>query len=107
MRLDLPAAHVTPDGVVAHVLQADAYGNVVLDARPEDLATAGLRRGEPVMVGRRLAHYATTFADVPAGELLLYEDGFRALSLAVNHGSALAQLGLALDDELLIAPVAS
>ena len=105
MRLDLAAAHVTPDGVVTHVLQADGYGNVVLDAQPEDLASAGLRRGATVMVGRRLAHYATTFADVTAGELLLYEDGYRALSLAVNGGSALAALGLALDDEILLAPV--
>jgi len=107
VRLDLPVAHVTADGVVTHVLQADTFGNVVLDAQPEDLATAGLRRGATVMVGRRFAHYATTFADVPAGELLLYEDGYRALSLAVNGGSALAALGLALDDEILIAPASS
>ena len=107
VRLELPGAHVTPEGVVTHVLQADGYGNVVLDAQPEDLATAGLRRGGTVMVGRRLAHYATTFADVAPGELLLYEDGYRALALAVNHGSALAVLGLALDDEILLAPVSS
>ena len=105
VRLDLPAAHVSAGGVVAHVLQVDGYGNVVLDAQPDDLAAAGLRRGATVMVGRRLAHYATTFADVAEGELLLYEDGYRALSLAVNGGSALAVLGLALDDEILIAPV--
>ena len=91
------------------MLQADAYGNVVLDARARgsrDLPGCGA--GRRSWSGGRLAHYATTFADVPAGELLLYEDGFRALSLAgMNRGSALAQLGLALDDELLIAPVAS
>jgi S-adenosylmethionine hydrolase len=57
------------------------------------------------MVGRHRAQYATTFADVAAGELLLYEDGYRALSLAVNRGSALTALGLALDDEIVIAPV--
>jgi len=46
----------------------------------------------------------TTFADVPAGALLLYEDGYRTLALAVNRGSARAQLGLELDAEVLIAP---
>ena len=107
VRLELPRARVVGDGVLAHVLHADGYGNVVLDAQPEDLAAAGLRRGEPVMVARRSARYATTFADVLAGELLLYEDGYRVLSLAVNRGSAMAALGLALDDEILIAPVAS
>jgi S-adenosylmethionine hydrolase len=104
VRLELPSARVGANGLVAHVLQADGYGNVVLDAEREDLAAAGLRVGEPIMVGRRRALYATTFADVPAGELLLYEDGYRALSLAVNRGSALAMLGVALDDEILIAP---
>ncbi len=107
VRLALPCAHVTEHGLVAHVLHADGYGNVVLDAEPEDLAAAGLRRGAPVMVGRRRAEYATTFADVLPGELVLYEDGYRAVSLAVNRGSALAALGLALDGEVLIAPVTS
>jgi hypothetical protein len=105
VRLELPVAHVSAEGLVTHVLQADRYGNVVLDAEREDLAAAGLRLGEPVMVGRHRARYATTFADVAAGELLLYEDGYRAMSLAVNRGSALAALGLALDDEILIAPL--
>ncbi len=107
VRLELPRARVTGDGVVAHVLHADRYGNVVLDAEHEDLAAGGLRLGEPVTVGGRRARYARTFADVPAGELLLYEDGYRVLSLAINRGSALAALGLALDDEVLIAPASS
>ena len=102
--LKLPCARVTDDGVVCHVLQADGYGNVVLDASADDLAAAGVRRGEAITVHRRAARYATTFADVGPGELLLYEDGYRCVALAVNRGSALAALGLARDDEILIAP---
>jgi S-adenosylmethionine hydrolase len=105
--LQLPRAHVADHRVVAHVLHADVYGNVLLDATPEDLAAAGLRRGKPVMVGRRRGRYATTFADVDPGELLLYEDGYRALSLAVNRGSAMDALRLAVDDEIVIRPVPS
>jgi len=105
VRLELPCAHRTAEGLVTHVLHADRYGNVVLDAGRGDLSAAGLRPGDAVMVGRRRAQYATTFADVAPGELLLYEDGYRALSLAVNRGSALAALGLELDDEILLAPV--
>ncbi len=104
VRLELPCARLTDDGVVAHALHADRYGNVTLDAEHEDLAAAGLRVGETITVHRRRARYATTFADVLPGELLLYEDGYRVLSLAVNRGSALAALGLARDDEILIAP---
>ncbi len=104
VRLELPRARPTADGLLAHVLQADAYGNLVLDADLEQLARAGLRRGGTLSVNGHHALYATTFADVPAGGLLLYEDGYRALALAVNRGSAGAELGLGLDDEVLLAP---
>jgi hypothetical protein len=102
--LDLPRAQLTGDGLLAHVLQADRYGNVVLDVEHAQLAGSGLRLGRAVTVNGEPALYATTFADVPAGGLLLYEDGYRTLALAVNRGSALAALGLDLDDEVLIAP---
>jgi S-adenosylmethionine hydrolase len=103
VELVLPRARATRDGLVAHVLQADRYGNLVLDAEHADLAGSGLRLGRAVTVNGRRALYATTFADVPAGELVLYEDGYRVLSLAVNRGSALAVLGLELGDEILLA----
>jgi len=48
------------------------------------------------------AHYATTFADVEPGALLLYEDAYRMLALAVNRGSAAERLAARLDDELRI-----
>jgi S-adenosylmethionine hydrolase len=41
---------------------------------------------------------------VPAGRLLLYEDSYRWLALAVNRGSAADLLGLRLDDEVRIKP---
>jgi S-adenosylmethionine hydrolase len=104
--LDLPRAQLTDGGLLAHALQADRYGNVVLDVEHAQLAGSGLRLGRAATVNGRPARYATTFADVPAGGLLLYEDGYRMLSLAVNRGSALAELGLGIDDEVLIAPAA-
>jgi S-adenosylmethionine hydrolase len=76
----------------------------VLDVEHAQLAGSGLRPGRAVTVNGERALYATTFADVPAGGLLLYEDGYRTLALAVNRGSALAALGLDLDDEVRIAP---
>jgi S-adenosylmethionine hydrolase len=103
VQLVLPHARATDDGLVTHVLQADRYGNLALDAQPADLTGSGLRRGRAVTVNGRRALYATTFADVPPGELVLYEDGYRVLSLAVNRGSALATLGLELGDEILLA----
>jgi S-adenosylmethionine hydrolase len=92
--LDLPRAQVTDAGLIAHVLHADRYGNVMLDADREDLDASGVRPGGAVRVNGVRAAYATTFADVPTGGLLLYGDGYGALSLAINRGSALEALGL-------------
>ncbi len=92
--LDLPRAQVTAAGLVAHVLHADHFGNVMLDVEAADLAAGGLRPGCAVTVNGVGAAHATTFADVPPGGLLLYEDAYGALSLAVNRGSAADALGL-------------
>ena len=51
-----------------------------------------------------IAPFTGTFADVPPGELLLYEDAYRTLALAVNRGSAAHHLGLDLDAEVRIRP---
>ena len=99
-----PAA--TNGGLVAHALAFDRFGNVMLDVEHAELAGSGLKLGHRVTINDELAHYATTFADVPPGELLLYEDAYRTLALAVNRGSAALHLGLDLDAEVHIRPAA-
>lgn len=98
---------VVDDGVLrAHALYIDRFGNVGLNVEHDQLAELGLRLGRPVTVdtadGEHVANYARTFADVPPGELLVYEDAYRRLSLAVSHGSAAERLGVGVDDELAI-----
>ena len=106
--LDLPTARLEGDEVVAHVLAIDRYGNVTLDAEHVLLARSGLRLGQSVTVeaaGREhSAVYAHAFTDVEPGELLLYEDAYRTLALAVNRGSAAERLGAALDGLLRVLP---
>ncbi|HEX2086975.1 MAG TPA: SAM-dependent chlorinase/fluorinase [Solirubrobacteraceae bacterium] len=108
VRLELPTARLEGDEVVAHVLAIDRYGNVTLDAEHVLLARSGLRLGQKVVVeagGREHeAVYAHAFTDVAPGELLLYEDAYRTLALAVNRGSAADRLGSALDAELRVLP---
>ena len=53
---------------------------------------------------RRLATYAHTFADVATGELLVYEDAYRTLALAVTRGDAAAMLGVEPDAEVRLRP---
>ncbi len=103
-RLHMPMAHVEPDGLVAHAISFDRFGNVTLDVEHEEITGSGLRLGATVQVNEREGRYATTFADVAPGELLVYEDAYRTLAIAVNRGSAKELLGLELDAELLIRP---
>jgi S-adenosylmethionine hydrolase len=95
VELEISRAVVTGGALVAQVLHADGYGNVLLDAEPEDLVAIGLRPGDAISVNGVRARYAATFADVPTGGLLLYADSYGGPSLAVNRGSALDALGLA------------
>ncbi|HSD80070.1 MAG TPA: SAM-dependent chlorinase/fluorinase, partial [Solirubrobacteraceae bacterium] len=104
VRLEMPLARAEEGELVAHALAFDRFGNVMLDVEHAELTAVGLRLGRPVLVNDHPATYATTFADVPPGELLLYQDAYRTLALAVNRGSAAHNLGLRLDDEVRIRP---
>ena len=106
--LALPEARVDDGVVVAHALAVDRFGNVSLDAAHAQLAGTGLKLGRRVRLGdgpdAPAALYARTFADAAPGELLLYEDAYRTLALAVNRGSAADRLGLAPGAELRLGP---
>ena len=78
--------------VVAHVAYSDRFGNLALDVVHDDIPRTGLRVGRRLAVvvagAEHEALFALTFADVAEGELVLYEDSYRHLALAVNRGSA-------------------
>jgi hypothetical protein len=107
--LSLPAPTVDADAATAHALVVDGFGNVALDLQHHHLLEMGLVIGSRVSLDagplRREATFVQTFADVPPGEILLYEDAWGAVAVAVNRGDAAAELGLAVDGELRIAPV--
>jgi S-adenosyl-L-methionine hydrolase (adenosine-forming) len=103
-QLEMPLARIEDGELVAHAITFDRFGNITLDVEHPEVAGSGLQLGRPVLVNGEPAHYATTFADVPAGDLLLYEDAYRTLALAVNRGSAADRLGIARDDELRLRP---
>jgi S-adenosylmethionine hydrolase len=107
-RVELPEPREEDGGVVAHALVVDHFGNVGLNVDHERLAGTGITLGGRVVVEaegeRYVATYAQTFADVNPGELIVYQDAYRTLALAVNRGSARELLGVARDDELRIRP---
>ena len=107
--LEIPRARIENGDLVVHALANDRYGNVILDMGHEQLSGSGLKLGGAVEIEvagiTQRARYATTFADVGEGELLVYQDAQRNLALAVNRGSALGELGLSRDAELRLRPV--
>jgi S-adenosylmethionine hydrolase len=115
--LELSVAQPLDGALLTHVLRCDHFGNLILDASHEQLLAAGMRLGEAltveVVAGSEVAEskvggkahparYASTFADVAPGELLLYEDAQLMVALAVNRGSAAALLAVARERELLV-----
>jgi S-adenosyl-L-methionine hydrolase (adenosine-forming) len=108
VRLERPMPRIEPERVIAHVVAVDRFGNLALDLTDRLLPKSGLRLGWPLEVettaGNRGAVFALTFADVPNGELLLYEDSSRRLALALNRGSAAESLALGRGDEVILRP---
>lgn len=109
VRLELPRPRLLDGELIAHAVYVDRFGNVQLNAGHEELSELGMKLGHRVGIetatgDAHAAQYARTFADVGPGELMVYEDGYRRLALAVSHGSAAHQLRLTIDEELRIRP---
>jgi S-adenosylmethionine hydrolase len=107
--LELPEPRREGESLVTHVLSLDRYGNAALNVSHEDLAGTGITLGGQVELrgpaGERFhAVVAQTFADVRPGDILVYEDSYRALSVAINRGDAAATLKLGPDAEVWITP---
>jgi S-adenosyl-L-methionine hydrolase (adenosine-forming) len=106
--VDLPTPHAEEGLLVAHALVVDRFGNVALDVDHDDTAGTGITLGSTVEIEsgeeRYLATYAQTFADVRPGELIVYEDAYRTLAVAINRGDAAGTLGIQPDSEVRLRP---
>lgn len=98
VRLDLPEPHLRSlEGEVdATVLYVDSFGNIALNLTREHLDGIGCVPGTRIeleLAGERYFATATrTFVDAREGDVILYEDSYRNMSLAINRGSAAAML---------------
>ena len=106
--VQLPGPRAEEGLLVAHALVIDRFGNVGLDADHDDIAGTGLTLGGTVEIEaggeRYLATYSQTFADVRPGELIVYQDAYRTLAVAINRGDAAGTLGLQPDAEVRLRP---
>jgi S-adenosylmethionine hydrolase len=92
VRLDLPQPELRPERIAATVLYVDAFGNIALNVTREHAVEAGIIPGTQVELelgGERFyAVAARTFADARPGDIMLYEDSYRNMSVAISGGSA-------------------
>jgi S-adenosyl-L-methionine hydrolase (adenosine-forming) len=104
VRLDLPEPEISPERIRAAVLYVDRYGNVQLNVAREELERAGIRPGarlELEFQGERYyAVAARTFADARPGDIVLYEDSYRNIAVAINRGNAAEMLAARAGQEL-------
>jgi S-adenosylmethionine hydrolase len=97
-RLDLPQPEVGATRIHATVLSTDRFGNVQLNLVREHLEQAAIVPGTRVelQVGseRYYAVAARTFADARPGDIILYEDAYRNISIAISGGNAAGMFGI-------------
>ena len=101
----LPVSEIQDDGsITVEVLWVDRFGNVQLNVEPEHLADWD---GAVSISGGRVDRTAArvdTFAEIPRGGFGLLVDSYGLIALAVDRGSAAAELTLSEGDELILRP---
>ena len=92
VRLELPEPEVGETAIRATVVYIDRFGNVQLNLTRADVERAGVVHGVRLELEfgfeRYFARAATTFADARAGDIILYEDAYENIAIAITDGNA-------------------
>jgi S-adenosylmethionine hydrolase len=107
VRIEVPSPSVGKSQISATVVGVDRFGNVATNMTSDHVTGLGFARGDRVEVRLTFERYyaivAETFADADAGELILYEDSYGLVTLAISNGNAARLTGVGVGDELRIA----
>jgi S-adenosylmethionine hydrolase len=107
-RLELPVAQIGTARIRASALYIDRFGNIQLNLTSKDLEKVGIVPGAKVEVEVRFERYfavaARTFAEVRTGDIVLYEDSYRNIALAINQGNAAGMFSLRVGQEVRLSP---
>jgi S-adenosylmethionine hydrolase len=107
VRVAVPEPEIGRSQIGATVVAVDRFGNVATNIRRAHVDHLGVSDGDQVEVRLTLDRYfavvAGTFADAPPGELILYEDAYGLVTLAISRGNAARLTGVSSGDELRIA----
>jgi S-adenosyl-L-methionine hydrolase (adenosine-forming) len=106
VRLEIPEPEIGQARMRATVLAVDRFGNAALNLTREHLDRAAVVPGMRVELTARGDRYfavaTRTFGDARPGDLILYEDSYRNVAVAVARGSAAELLRIEEGSELVI-----
>ena len=107
-RLEVPEPQVGSSRIRATALYVDRFGNIQLNLTSGDLEQVGIVPGAKVELEVRFERYfaiaARTFTEVRPGDVVVYEDAYRAIALAINQGDAAHMLSARVGEEVLLWP---
>jgi S-adenosylmethionine hydrolase len=111
VRLALPRPDVRSDRVRTVVVDTDRFGNIQLNLRREDVDSVGLRPGTRVEIEHAGERYyaitARTFAEARPGDIILFEDSYGNIAVAISLGNAAQTFGAEAGDEIELYPLSS
>ncbi len=106
VRIDVPVPQLSAGEIIAHVLIVDRFGNVQLNLTASDLEQVGIVPGARLELEIGLERYfavaARTFGEVARGDIVLYEDSYRNISIAINVGDAASVISARAGDRVRI-----
>lgn len=92
VRLEFPKAEIGSRRIRATCLYVDRFGNIQLNLTASEVKPLGIAPGRTVEVQLPIDRfYATatrTFADARPGDIILYEDAYQNIALAISRGNA-------------------
>jgi S-adenosylmethionine hydrolase len=106
VRVDVPEPEVGRTQISATVLVVYRFANVATKVRRALVYALAVRDGRleiRLALDRYYASLVDTFADAESGELILYEDSYGLMTLAISRGDAAKLTGVRPGDELRIA----
>jgi S-adenosyl-L-methionine hydrolase (adenosine-forming) len=106
VRLDIPTPETRRGRIKAVVVDTDRFGNMQLNLRHERLEALGFSVGTKIEIEhggeRYYAITARTFSDARRGDIMLYEDSFQNLAVAISGGDATNMFGAGPGDKIII-----
>lgn len=105
-RLDIPQPEIQGTQAEASVLYIDRYGNIQLNLGRDHAEQIDVAPGSRVELECRGERYyavaARTFADARPGDVILYEDSYRNLALAITGGNAAEMFSARAGDRMTV-----